>query len=257
MKLTMLLTLGFRNVHKKAADWLRKTPWNSLFLSLPVESKPFVDAFAQGKIVEKEFWSNYTLLTGLAEPFVNSLRLRFKPVLDCVRDMYGGDRETHCYQDLKSHVEEKKISEKILLLQFRYRATGKLDLQGWRSALLEEIKTLEESWHRSVNRILEEVEEARENIILYGGHLQSTKYLSGPDNEVEIILMEDHWKSPLDILRTILWKHGFDNVSDEKIEPYLKLQKKYLDLIINSKDVDEAHEAWTRIVQKQTMISIS
>jgi len=249
LKLTVVVTLGFRKAHEKAANWLKQNPWNSLFLGLPVESEPFVEAYAQQKVDNEEFWSSITLLTGHSKPVINSLKLRFQPVLDSVRDTYAADREICCFQDLKSYVEENKIQERILLLQFRHRATGKLDLNAWKDALIEEIEASEESWRRATNRILEVVETAA-NVMLHGGYLKSTEQLKRPNSEVEIVLLEEYWKSPLDILRTILWKHGFDNVSDKVIERYLKLQKRYLDLVIKSKDVDQAHEEWTQAVQK-------
>jgi succinyl-CoA synthetase beta subunit len=64
--------VGFRKAYQKAANWLRKAPWSSLFLGLPVESEPFVKAYAEQKVDEKEFWSNITLLTGHGKPFINS-----------------------------------------------------------------------------------------------------------------------------------------------------------------------------------------
>jgi len=250
MKLTILLTLGYRRAYERAASWLRKTHWGSLFLGLPVESEPFVESYAEEKVDEKEFWSTITLLTGFAEPFINSLRLRFQPILDCIRDMYAGGRAIHCFQDLMSYVEERKISEKIFLLEFRHRATERLDLKAWKDTLLEEMATSGDSWRRASDRIIEEAEETAGNIILYGGYLESIEQLKRPNNEVEIMLLEEYWKSPLDILRTILSKHGFDNVPDREIERYLELHKRYLDLVIKSKNVDEAHEEWTQTVRK-------
>ena len=107
-----------------------------------------------------------------------------------------------------------------------------------------------DSWRRASDRIIEEAEETAGNIILYGGYLESIEQLKRPNNEVEIMLLEEYWKSPLDILRTILSKHGFDNVPDREIERYLELHKRYLDLVIKSKNVDEAHEEWTQTVRK-------
>jgi hypothetical protein len=174
-RVVIVVTLGFRRAYQKAANWLRKAPWSSLFLGLPVESEPFVKAYAEQKVDEKEFWSSMALLTGHGKPFINSLTLRFQPILDCIRDMYAGNREIHCFQDLKSYVEENKIQERMLLLQFRHRATGKLDLSAWKNALLEEMKASKESWRRATDRILEEAKESGANAILHGGYLESTE----------------------------------------------------------------------------------
>ena len=250
LKLVIVVTLGFRRAYQKAANWLRKAPWSSLFLGLPVESEPFVKAYAEQKVDEKEFWSSMALLTGHGKPFINSLTLRFQPILDCIRDMYADNREIHCFQDLKSYVEENKIQERMLLLQFRHRATGKLDLSAWKNALLEEMKASKESWRRATDRILEEAKESGANAILHGGYLESTEQLKRRNSEVKIMLLEEYWKPPLDILRTTIWKHGFDNVPDREIERCLELHKRYLDLVIKSKSVDEAHEEWTETGRK-------
>ena len=82
------------------------------------------------------------------------------------------------------------------------------------------------------------------------GSLKSIRHLKKTNNKIDIVLIEKYWKSPLDILRTIIWKHGFENISDETIKEYLNLQNKYLDLIINLDDVDKAHREWSRICQK-------
>ena len=254
MKLTILLTLGFKKAYERASNWIRKTPWNSLFLDLPIESETFVNAYAEGKLDEGEFWNNFILLTGLSKPFINSLKLRFQPILNCIKDTCAGEKEIHCYLDLMSYIKEKKILEKILFLELRYRLTKKLDLKEWKKTLFKEMKNWEGSWPLAVERILEEsvrkYDNTNANIILYRGSLKSIKYLKRPNNEIEIILLDNYWKSPLDILRTILWKYGFDNTPDEKIEQCLKFQKNYLDLVIHSKDNDEAHDTWTKMVQK-------
>jgi len=249
LKLAIIVTLGFRKGYEKAANWLRQNPWSSLFLGLPVESEPFVKAYAEKRFGEKEFWSNITLLTGHAKPFINSLKLRFQPILDGIRGMHADKKEIHCFQDLKSCVEESKIQERILLLQFRYRATGKLDLNMWKGTLLDEMKALEDSWRRATDRILEEADEDVANVVIHGGYLKSIEQLKRPNSEVEIILLEEYWKSPLDTLRTMLWRHGFDKVSDREMGRYLEMQKKYVDLVIRSKDVDKAHEEWTQTVR--------
>ena len=183
VKLTILLTLGFRNAYEKAANWLRKTSWNSLFLELPIESEPFLKAYVEEKSSEKEFWSNCILLTGLSEPFIKSLKLRFQPVLDCLKDIYSDGREIHCYQDINSYIKEKKILEKILLLEFRYRLIGKLNLKEWKNTLFQEMKTREDSWYNAVERLLEETEKNPHNIILHRGYLESIKRLKIPSKK--------------------------------------------------------------------------
>jgi len=254
IKLVLLLTFGFRKRFEKVGCWLRETYWNSLFINLPAESERYITAYVEGKIDQREFWKYFTLLTGFAEPFINSLKLRFQPILESIKDISLNKREIHYYSDLKSYIEEKKIQEKILLLQFRLRTTSRLDLKEWKHTLIEEIKVSEDSWQRSADKLLSEAKEIYPNIILCGGYLNSIKsYLKKPNNKIEFILLDDYWKSPLDILRTIIWKYGIENIDEKKIELYLKLQKRYLDLVLTSKDIDEAHETWTNMAKKPSI----
>ena len=254
VKLVLLLTFGFRKRFEKVGRWLKETYWSSLFLNLPVESERYITAYVERKIDQREFWNYFTLLTGFAEPFINSLKLRFQPILESLKDISLSEREIHCYSDLKSYIEEKKIQEKILLLQFRLRTTSRLDMKEWKDTLIEEIKISEDSWRRAAYRIFSETEEMSQNTILCGGYLNSIKsHLSKPNNEIEFILLDDYWKSPLDILRTIIWKHGRENIDEKKIELNLKLQKSYIDLVLTSENIDEAHETWTNMAKKPSI----
>ena len=250
MELDVLLTLGFKRIYEKASDWLRKINWDLLFLDLPNELEPFIKAYVKGKINEDMFWKNCITLTGLEEPFIKSLKLRYHSVLNSIKEIRENSRKIYCYRDLESYIKQSKIIEKILLLELRHRIGRKLEIKEWTNLLLEEKKISKKSWYQATENIIEEAEENTRNVILYEGSLESVKRLKKGSNKVKIIILENYWKSPLDMLRTILWKYGFAHISDEKIIHYLNLQQKYLDLIIYSKDVDEAHQIWTDIVQK-------
>jgi hypothetical protein len=250
MELDVLLTLGFKKVYEKASNWLRKISWDSLFLDLPNELDPFIKAYVKGKIDEQQFWENCVTLTGLEEPFIKSLKLRYHSVLNSLKEIRVNDRRINCYRDLESYIKQSKIIEKILLLELRHRIGRKLEIKEWTNVLFEEEKISKKSWYQATENIIEEAEENTRNVILYEGSLELVKHLKKGSNKVKIILLENYWKSPLDILRTIIWKYGFDHISDEKIIYYLNLQQKYLGLIIYSKDVDKAHQNWTDMVQR-------
>jgi hypothetical protein len=244
-------------VYTKAAHWLRKKSWRSLFLSLPVEAEPIIYDFVKKKIDEIEFWKDYTLLTGLANPFINSLKLKIHPILRSLKDIYTEDREIHCYRDLKAIIYEKEILEQILLLELKCLLSDHINLENWRKTLFHEMNVLKDSWKRAVERILSEVTSDTSHVILFDGYLKSIEPLKRTNNKINIILLESYWKSPLDILRTVGWKHGFLNIPNITFERYIKLQKKYLDLIITLHDVDEAHQAWSQMIQKKHYLTNS
>ena len=62
---------------------------------------------------------------------------------------------------------------------------------------------------------------------------------------VEPIYFHLYWRSPIDVLRTIISVRGLDAVSDEVILHCVKGQLKYLDYVLLSEDLDVAHEKWT------------
>ncbi|MEM4245842.1 MAG: hypothetical protein QW390_00945, partial [Candidatus Bathyarchaeia archaeon] len=179
----------------------------------------------------------------------NSLKLRFQPVLESLKQSFLKSRKVHCYTDLRSEVERKGLTERLLLLEFRYRATGRLDLKEWRRLLFDEVEALKEAGERAIPRIIDESEGSPHNLALYSGFLDGVNYIGRRNFDVEIVLLKEYWKSPLDTLRTMAWKHGVENIPDETIETYLKLHKKYTDLVLKLPEIDQAHEVWSRRVQ--------
>jgi len=250
MELIILLTLGFSKVCEKASDWLKENQWNVLFLDLPSELEPFLMAYVKGRIDEKTFWNNLSTLTGLADPFINSLKFRYQTILRSVKRKYRDDEKIVCYRDLDSYIKLHEVIEKILILEFKNRIGSDLKLEKWRDVLIEEEKISKSSWNHASENILEEAEENSTNVISYEGSLQSLKRLKRGPIKVKVMLLKDYWKSPLGMLRTVMWKYGIDNIPDKEMIHYLRLQQKYLELIIRSKDLEKAYESWETIVQK-------
>lgn len=237
------------------ARWICRNSWGSLFLNLPVEFEPYINAYRHNEIDEDSLWRSYYLLTGLSDPFVNSVKLRFQPIFENLQHVSSlKDRQIYCYTDVQAEVESKNITETLLLLEFRYHATGRFELENWRKLLLHEYNTLKDFGERMFERILEGTEIHPSNLILFTGYLNAVERFTQHNTQVKVVLLDTYWKSPLDILRTIIWKHGLEKTSDETIEFYLRLQKKYITYILQYQDIDKAHEAWTRTIQRRLKV---
>ena len=253
--LTILLVRGFRILYNMVARWICRNSWGSLFLNLPVEFEPYINAYRHNEIDEDSLWRSYSLLTGLSDPFVNSVKLRFQPIFENLQHVSSlKDRQIYCYTDVQAEVESKNITETLLLLEFRYHATGRFELENWRKLLLHEYNTLKDFGERMFERILEGTEIHPSNLILFTGYLNAVERFTQHNTQVKVVLLDTYWKSPLDILRTIIWKHGLEKTSDETIEFYLRLQKKYITYILQYQDIDKAHEAWTRTIHRRLKV---
>jgi len=252
-KVVALLTLGFRRAYQRAVEWLRSIAWNALHLNLPAEFESFVRAYVGRTITEEELWRNYVYLTGSQTPFVRVLRSQLNPVLDCLKQFATITLEPtiYCYQDLSSHIESRRLSEKVLMLEFRERVGRNVQAEEWRKLLSEELRYANDAWQGSVGNIVEKARRHSRNIMLYGGHLKPLRQsLEVEGFSVEIICPQTYWRSPIDSLRTIFWMKGAGNVTDEEIEYYVERQIEYLDLVLSCDNIDEAHESWAHRIQQ-------
>lgn len=249
-KIIVLISIGFRKIYEKIAKWLEGIKIEALFLSFPKDFEPFLKAFMHGRISEEEFWKGYAYLTGLYEPFLNSLRYKITPILDYLRNTFKKNEriKLYCYKDFSTYVKINKIIEKIFLLGFRSRISRSLNIQEWKATLNEEINLIKNSWFDEMNNIIENARFHEENILLYNGSIKPLKkYLESNGFEVKLLLLEPiYWYPPLDVLRALMLAKGVEKIKDEEIETCIKHHLKYLDYVLLSDNVDVAYESWIR-----------
>ncbi|MEM3570787.1 MAG: hypothetical protein QW589_02500, partial [Candidatus Bathyarchaeia archaeon] len=168
----------------------------------------------------------------------------------CLRNIFMKNKsiKLHCYKSLSSYINLNKISEKILLLGFKSKISNKVNVSEWKYTLKEEIDIIKNSWFEEINNIIENAYFNNENVLLYNGSIKSLKeFLELNGFEVKLLLLEPvYWYSPLDVLRSLISTRGIEKLKDEEVEKCIKIHIKYLDYILLSENIDNAHESWVK-----------
>lgn len=251
-EIAALLTLGFKRAYERAVEWLKKVEYKSVLIDLPEDFEPFLRTYLEGECELEEAWRSLRYLTGLHQPFINSLRYQMDPLFEYLSKSGAHPEEICCYQDLSFHVESFKIAEKVLLLEFRQRAVNEIKIENWKRLLLREAEHSKGAWRLMWENIKEKVKDEGLNVLLYGGYISNLRNMMREESySIRIICLKDYWKSPLDVLRTIF---AHRQVNEEELIKCLKEQMKYIDLVISNKNIDEAHEKWNDMISMRLSI---
>jgi hypothetical protein len=243
---TLIVASRFRSSTERASLLLENLDFEAIFLSFPEELGESLSLYSVGDISEEEFWNDYITLTGLSTPFANSLRYKLGPLINKLSSIkLNHDFDVYCFEDLKNHVRLRGFTERQLLLEFQSRATGKLDADEWRIIINEELETEKLSEEKIVENILEKGMNHKNSVIICAGYVKNIKRKLRPNYKVKVICLENYWKAPLDVLKTLLTSKGIDKISDNTIQLCIKQHLKYLDYILLYDDIDTAHTIWS------------
>jgi len=249
-----LILTRFRGGAERVASWLARESYESLFLDLPRDLESFLKAHIGGEASIEELWRNYGYLTGVQKPFINAIRYTVDPILDALAQLHYRmpEHEIHCYQDLENHIEATKLSERLLLMVMRERASGRIRVEEWRTLLRDELECEDVGFRKSVENIAEEA--LAHSVVLYRGMIQPLRnYMEAEGFTVEVIYLQHYWRSPLEALRVIAWAKGVDSISDDVIMRCVRCHLRYLDHVLSSEDIDAAHEKWTLEMQRSIL----
>ncbi len=247
-KITVLMLTRFREGAEKAASWLARENYESLFLELPIDLEKFLMDCIDGEASIEELWRSYGYLTGIQKPFINALRYTVDPIIGALTQPHHRmpNLKILCYQDLENHIEATKLSERLLLMEMRGRTRGRIEVEEWRTLLRDELKCAEVGLRKSIENIVEEATAYSRSVVLHRGMVKPFKnYLEAEGFTVEAIYLQHYWRSPLEALRVIAWTEGVDNISDDLITRCVQCHLKYLNYVLLSVDIDAAHEKWT------------
>jgi hypothetical protein len=248
-EISVLVFTGFRAAAERAAQRLRTMEFEGLLLNLPEEMEGFLKSYINGRMDLEELLKSYRYLTGSSQPFVNALRYRMEPLLTALPIL--GERRrglmVECYQDLESSISSRNLSERLLLLEAAERIRGRISVTKWRDLLREEIRYAEERWLRERENIVEKAGRHPRSLVLYGGSPKALKeYLERRGFSVNVVFTQRYWRPPLEVLRMIASLRGVEELCDRVISDCVQRHLQYLDYILLSGNIDEAHEKWTR-----------
>jgi len=240
---TALILTRFRETAERAAAWLTRAHYHTLFLNLPEDLTPFVRAYMERELPPERLWRSYGYLTGLQEPFLNALSLpelrRLIPQL-----------KVYCSQDLACQIEANRLSEQLLLLATRERVRKKIRLVEWRQLSADELELAAVALERLVENVVDGAGKQWRNVLLYGDLIKPVKdCMEVKGFTVKPIYFQRYWRNPLDVLRIISWARGVNKVPNNVMRHCVRTYLSYLDYVLASKDVDAAHATWTAAIR--------
>ena len=200
-----------------------------------------------GILNEEEFWNDYLALTGLSAPFANSLRYKLGPIIEklpVIRSKRSFD--VHCFETLQHRTLLSGFTERLLLLEFKSRATGKIDVNEWRAVLCEELEIEKLFEERIVENIRERGMNYQKSVAIHAGSAKNLKRKLASNYEVKTVCLEHYWKSPLEVLKTLFALKGVDNVPDNTIRLCVRQHLGYLNYILLHDNVDSSHNVWVK-----------
>ncbi|MEM3574344.1 MAG: hypothetical protein QXQ76_01180 [Candidatus Bathyarchaeia archaeon] len=242
-KVISLAPYGLRSRSQRIAEFLRTFREGPILFDLAEDFEGFLRDYIKGEISEAELWDSYRILTGAQEAFVRASMRAVEPIIRALRGFRERAAQVHCYQSLESVVESYRVAERIVLLQLRSKVRGKVDVSEWKRALLAEAKCAERFWSETLDAIMEKIKGHRLSAMLYDGDLGELKRgLEREGVSLEALPLGRYWRTSLDVLRAMMRRR---DVGDEEIELCVKRHMDYLNLVLRSEDLDEAHERWT------------
>jgi hypothetical protein len=235
----------FKSSSEHASLLLENLEFDALFSSFPEELSESLNLYTVGDISEEEFWNDYTAITDSSTPFASSLRYKLGPIIDKLPSIkHKHDFHIYCYEDLQCHIQLRDFTVRQLLLEFKSRATGKLYTDEWRILLREELNTGKLLQEKIVDTILEKGRNHRNSVIICTSFLKNLKKRLRSKYIVKVICLENYWKPPLEVLKTLFASKGIDKIPDNVVNLCIKQHLNYLDYVLLYVDVDTAHNIW-------------
>lgn len=243
--ITLIVASRFKSSSERASLTLETLDFDALFLSFPEELSESLNLYSVGEISEEEFWNDYITLTGLSTPFASSLKYKLGPIigkLPSIKHLH--DFAIYCFEDLQHHIQLRGFTERQLLLEFKSRATRKLYPNEWRILLRGELDARKLLDQKIADTILEKGMNHENSVIIFAGSAKNLKKRIHSKYDVKVICLENYWKPPLDVLKTLFASKGIDKTPDEIVKLCIKQHLKYLDYVLLYDDVDTAHSVW-------------
>lgn len=249
-RIIALIHSGFKRAAERAVRLLYRLKPKSLLLNLPEGFTAYTREYMNGNLSLHELWKSYEYLTGFKRPYINALKYQMEPIVSALCSLKKSlSLEVHCYLDLQSIIEQNKLTEKLLLLEVAERVRSEIKVEEWRRLLFEEYNCSLKGWRLAMENLTEWLRLNEDNIILYNGFTKPLRtYMKKEGFELKPLYLQHYWRPPLEALRTLIWMKKTADIQDDVIVKGVENQLKYLDHILSSNTIDEAHKIWTREV---------
>lgn len=221
---------------------------NALFLDFPTELEGYIEKYVYREIRMKELWSYFQELTDLKEPYINALKYTMNPILKYLPDFLdkSSNVKLYCYQDLYFFKNNMDLNEKFLLLTYRVKATNKIEITEWKNLLFDEVETGKAYYLKNLRNILRNLNENGGNIIIFRNFIKKLQdeLLRISKSKLKTIYLMNYWRSPLEYLSFQVFLKN--KVSDKLIKICIKEHVSYIDFVLTSDNLDDAHLKWSK-----------
>ncbi len=238
----VLSTVDTKSSKRKSLSYLmqHREEIDSVFLPLPVEHEAFIQKISKG--INADSIINELIGLGLVSPPYDTQMCRsLKPVLQSISQI---GLPVYCYVNSMHNHFYREAVEELLLLTFKAKI-GKIKLAEWEKTLKKLIETNKVFSRDECEYILSK---KRKKPVLFDLNYELAEELKRRIGHIDWVVIDESWK-PLDILTNLLRRKLSLEEKIEK-EVFIQLVKDHLefvDLILKSKDFDEAYEKWIRI----------
>ncbi|MHA1651127.1 MAG: hypothetical protein ACTSYB_13100 [Candidatus Helarchaeota archaeon] len=219
-----------------------------LLLNFPSTTQKLLEAYGNGLLSDEEFWNTWQELFDLSDPFIKALQYQFTPIVQTIPLLRFRNPQIQLipYQDDQALSLMKHFKEQLLLLTYRTRVTRKIDLTAWKEYLFDEYEWNKSCIEQLNTRILMYLQKTKQNAILYQGDVKSLRQILLEEGYIpKVKHFGRYWRAPLEVLSYLIGTKGLENIPDKCIQECIKAHITYIDYILSTPTIDDAHDRWT------------
>lgn len=245
----MLIGSTLRETSERLGSRLAEETYDALFLGYQKDLEPYLERIAEGEACQKvvtdlmksglireprSYWIKYNvpILEGLSELGMRDER----PRIHCITEKHDYDRSV-------------ELTDEFLGLYLQARVTDEIDLEAWKRLLREDARHRIKTIAKAGRRIAVGASRYTLSLAVFGYLVRFIKtYLENEGYRVELVYLDPlpFALSPLRRLREKMVEQflGKRRVLDDELSSDISSHLAYLDCVLRSRSLDEAHRRW-------------
>lgn len=230
--------------YRQLATYLEQRDYTDFFLSQPMHLEDFLLDLAQG-MSYREFINRIRSQKLIPEP-VNSWRYPLEPLLTSLHNLKSKKEglTLHCYVSPSYHRLRMGKASELALLTLRSNITQKIDVQAWKTTILDWLDEKPKELIKEADFIDQKVEERAVCVLSSHGKRLQTLLKEKGHTVTRKKIEECYHPKPLRILEDRLKKDG--KIDPEEIRDLIKNQLEYIqDYVFKHQNLDQAHWKWS------------
>lgn len=233
----LLVNPGLRKGGERAAEVLRATQFDAVFLDLPLSLQSAVEEFIAGA-------ARWAHLSGLLTTLEGERR-DLKPVLEALREANtrGAQISTYCYLGDEVAQGEREFAAEVAALTLRAAATGKVDVAEWRAAIMRYVEFNAAAAEEAAEILASLAGERNACLVGLNWRRLSLGLRSRGHRVRAELTVSPYVMKPLEVLARKLAMGA--EVPDNEVKALVLDHVEYVSsFVLTSRDLDEAYERW-------------